>query len=59
MAEALQQLVLDTLQANEVIQDSRTLILPGQSHSAASHEDQIVVLGALNSLLSRDVRCHT
>jgi phenylalanyl-tRNA synthetase alpha chain len=55
MAEAIQQLILDTLQANEVIQDSRTLILPGQSYSAASHEDQIVVLGALNSLLSRDM----
>jgi phenylalanyl-tRNA synthetase alpha chain len=56
MAEALQQLILDTLQATDVISDTRSLTLPGQSQPAASHEDQITILGALNSLASRDVR---
>lgn len=56
MAEALQQLILDNLQATGIISDTRSLVLPGQSQPAASHEDQITVLGALNSLASRDVR---
>ena len=40
----LQQLVLDTLESQSLIKDTRTL-----------NEDQIAILGALNSLLSRDV----
>jgi phenylalanyl-tRNA synthetase alpha chain len=55
MAE-LQQLILDTIDAQETIQDTRSLIIPSQIQPATSHEDQIAILGALNSLLSRDVR---
>lgn len=56
MAESLQQLVLDTLNSSSPIKDTRTLVIPGQSQPAASHDAQITILGALNSLLSRDVR---
>lgn len=56
MAETLQQLILDTLDAQSNIKDTRDLTLPGQSTPAASHDAQTVILGALNSLLSRDVR---
>jgi phenylalanyl-tRNA synthetase alpha chain len=55
MAEALQQLILDTLDRSGTIGDTRTLVIPGRSDPAASHEDQITILGALNSLLSREV----
>ncbi|KAG5648936.1 hypothetical protein DXG03_000285 [Asterophora parasitica] len=55
MAESLQQLILDTIDARSIIDDTRTLTIPGQSQPAASHEDQITILGALNSLLSRDM----
>ena len=56
MAESLQQLILDTLDANSIIQDTRSLTIHGTSQPATSHEDQIAILGALNSLLSREVR---
>jgi phenylalanyl-tRNA synthetase alpha chain len=56
MAESLQQLILDTIDARKTIEDTRSLIIPGQTQPATSHEDQIAILGALNSLLSRDVR---
>lgn len=56
MSEALQKLILDTLDAKSAIKDTRELKLPGQSEAATSHDAQITVLGALNSLLSRDVR---
>jgi phenylalanyl-tRNA synthetase alpha chain len=56
MAETLQQLLLDTLDAQSTIKDTRSLVLPGQSQPATSHDAQITILGALNSLLSRDVR---
>jgi phenylalanyl-tRNA synthetase alpha chain len=56
MVESLQQLVLDTIDAHKTIEDTRSLIIPGQTQPATSHEDQIAILGALNSLLSRDVR---
>lgn len=56
MAEPLQQLVLTTLDAQGSIPDTRTLVLPGQTLPAASNDDQIAILGALNSLLSREVR---
>lgn len=55
MAEALQQLVLDTLAKLSVIQDTRVLVVPGQTDPAQSHEAQITILGALNSLQSREV----
>lgn len=54
MAEALQQLVLETLDKSGTIQDTRTLVIPGQRDLATSHEAQITILGALNSLLSRE-----
>lgn len=57
MAEAIQQLVLDTLDKFGTIQDTRALVLPGYTEPAASHDSQIIILGALNSLSSRDVRC--
>lgn len=56
MAEALQQLVLDKLAEDSIIKDTRIIILPGESEPAVSHEGQITILGALNSLLSREVR---
>ncbi|EED78742.1 predicted protein [Postia placenta Mad-698-R] len=59
MAEAIQQLVLDTLDKSGIIQDTRTLVLPGQADAAADHESQIVILGALNSLASRDMIAYT
>ncbi|KAJ3573352.1 hypothetical protein NP233_g2483 [Leucocoprinus birnbaumii] len=55
MAEALQQLVLTALDTNGTILDTRELVLPGQTKPATSSEDQIVILGALNSLLSREM----
>ncbi|KAN0097475.1 tRNA synthetases class II core domain (F) domain containing protein [Tylopilus felleus] len=55
MAEALQKLILDTLDELSTIQDTRTLVIPGQQDSATSHEAQITILGALNSLLSREM----
>ena len=57
MSEALQQLVLDTLDASGEISDTRSLTIPGQTGLATSHDAQITILGALNSLLSREV-CH-
>lgn len=56
MAEAIQQLILDSLDKSGSIQDTRTLVLPGYTEPAASHDSQIIILGALNSLSSRDVR---
>ncbi|KAJ7868594.1 phenylalanine-tRNA ligase [Mycena olivaceomarginata] len=55
MAEGLQQLILDTLHADSTIPDTRLLVIPGQSEPAASQDAQIIILGALNSLLSRDM----
>ncbi|KAJ7068410.1 phenylalanine-tRNA ligase [Mycena amicta] len=55
MSESLQQLILDLLDANTTIPDSRTITIPGQSEPAASQDAQIIVLGALNSLLSREM----
>ncbi|TFK75776.1 hypothetical protein BDN72DRAFT_809385 [Pluteus cervinus] len=55
MAEALQQLILDTLDKHSKIHDTRQLIIPGQQEPAASQDAQIIILGALNSLLSREM----
>ena len=56
MAEAIQRLVLDALDKDGTIKDTRTLTLPGHTEAAATHDAQIILLGALNSLSSRDVR---
>lgn len=55
MAEQLQQLILDTLDAQLTLPDTRALKIPGQSGLASSHDAQITILGALNSLLSREM----
>jgi phenylalanyl-tRNA synthetase alpha chain len=55
MSEALQQLILDTLDSSNVIKDTRSLVLPEKNAPAVTQDEQIVILGALNSLLSRDV----
>ena len=55
MAEAIQQLILDALDRQGKINDTRTLVLPGQSDAAVTQDAQITILGALNSLLSREV----
>ncbi|OAX44524.1 hypothetical protein K503DRAFT_764939 [Rhizopogon vinicolor AM-OR11-026] len=55
MAEQLQQLILDTLDAQSTLLDTRALTIPGQSSQATSHDAQITILGALNSLLSREM----
>lgn len=55
MAEALQQVILDTLDAESAIKDTRALVLPGEKQPAISNDAQIAILGALNSLSSRDV----
>lgn len=54
MAEQLQQLILDTLDTQSTLPDTRTLTIPGQSSQTTSHDAQITILGALNSLLSRE-----
>ncbi|KAI0796614.1 phenylalanine-tRNA ligase [Abortiporus biennis] len=59
MAEAIQQLILNTLDKNGSIKDTRTLTLPGQSELASTHDSQIIILGALNSLQSRDMISYT
>ncbi|EIN10409.1 hypothetical protein PUNSTDRAFT_51050 [Punctularia strigosozonata HHB-11173 SS5] len=55
MAEQLQKLILDTLDKDGTIQDTRQLTIPGSAGPATSNEDQIAILGALNSLASRDM----
>jgi hypothetical protein len=55
MSLELQQLVLDILDKESEIKDTRTIILPGESKSAASQDAQLLIQGALNSLLSREV----
>jgi phenylalanyl-tRNA synthetase alpha chain len=56
MTEILQKLILDELNAHSTIKDTRSLVLPGESQPAVTQNDQIVILSALNSLLSREVR---
>ncbi|KAF5344093.1 hypothetical protein D9758_008818 [Tetrapyrgos nigripes] len=52
MAEQLQQLVLDTLEKHSTIADTRSLDVQDNSDP---YEAQLAILGALNSLLSRDM----
>ena len=55
MAESIQQLVLDHLDIHGSVPDTRSLTLPGAAAPASDAESQITILGALNSLLSREV----
>lgn len=57
--EAVQQCVLTILENESIIQDTRDLGLPGNQVSAKSQEGQLVIQGALNSLLSKEVRILT
>lgn len=53
--EALQELILRTLDSDGSIKDTRQIILPSESQPAVSHDAQLTILGALNSLSSREV----
>lgn len=53
--EAIQELILSTLDREGEIKDTRNLVLPGDSGPAISQDAQLSILGALNSLSSRDV----
>lgn len=53
--ESVQHLILNTLDTETTIQDTRTLILPGETAAAVSQDAQLSILGALNSLSSREV----
>jgi phenylalanyl-tRNA synthetase alpha chain len=55
MAESIHHLLLDHLDIHGSISDTRQLILPGTATPATDAESQITILGALNSLLSREV----
>ena len=55
MAEDLQQLILNILNDSGTIKDTRTIVIPGSSRQASSSDAQITILGALNSLDSREV----
>lgn len=55
MAEAIQQLILITLDQDGEIKDTRQLVLPGESTPAASQDAQLLIIAALNSLNSRNV----
>ena len=55
MAEAIQQLILTTLDHDGEIKDTRQLVLPGESTPAASQDAQLLIIAALNSLNSRNV----
>lgn len=53
--EDVQQRILTILDQNSVIRDTRDLILPGKVESASTQEEQLIIQGALNSLLSKEV----
>ncbi|CCA73331.1 probable FRS2-phenylalanine--tRNA ligase beta chain, cytosolic [Serendipita indica DSM 11827] len=55
MAEAIQHLILETLDKHNVIKDTRELVLPGESKPAATQEAQLAIIAALNSLQSRNM----
>ncbi|KAI9466861.1 phenylalanine-tRNA ligase [Lactarius psammicola] len=55
MAESIQQLILDHLDIHGSVDDTRTLTLPGAAAPASNADSQITILGALNSLLSREM----
>ncbi|KAH9999312.1 phenylalanine-tRNA ligase [Russula vinacea] len=55
MAESLQQLILDHLDTHGSLSDSRNITIPGSTTPATDADAQISILGALNSLLSREM----
>jgi len=55
MSQELQQLILDTLEKESEIKDTRAIFLPGESGPALTQDAQLVIQGALNSLLSREM----
>jgi phenylalanyl-tRNA synthetase alpha chain len=55
MTEPIQQLILHNLDLNGAISDTRHLTLPTSTAPATDAESQVIILGALNSLLSREV----
>ncbi|KAG9015488.1 Phenylalanyl-tRNA synthetase, beta subunit, cytoplasmic [Tulasnella sp. JGI-2019a] len=59
MAEQLQQHILDQLNSSPSIQDTRTITIPGDASPATSQESQLIIQGALNSLLSREMITYT
>ncbi|KAG8969412.1 Phenylalanyl-tRNA synthetase, beta subunit, cytoplasmic [Tulasnella sp. 419] len=59
MAEQLQQLILDLLDKSSVIENTQTITIPGETSPATSNESQLVIQGALNSLLSREMVTYT
>ncbi|KAF8341638.1 tRNA synthetases class II core domain (F)-domain-containing protein [Cantharellus anzutake] len=59
MSQELQQLILDTLEKDGEIKDTRTIIIPGESRPASTQDAQLVIQGALNSLLSREMITYT
>ena len=59
MADQLQQLILDSLATASSIPDTRSLTVPGDSSPATSQDAQLVIQGALNSLLSKEARLDT
>ena len=54
MSESLQQLILQHLDTHASLSDTRSLSIPGFTQ-ATDADAQISILGALNSLLSREV----
>ena len=54
--EGVQQRILTVLGSDFIIRDTRDITLPGNHPSAKSQDGQLLILGALNSLLSREVR---
>jgi hypothetical protein len=55
MSESLQQLILVHLDTHGSLPDSRNITIPGYTTPATDADAQISILGALNSLLSREV----
>ncbi|KAG8703874.1 Phenylalanyl-tRNA synthetase, beta subunit, cytoplasmic [Ceratobasidium sp. 394] len=57
--ESLQQLILDTVEREGKIEDTRNIQLPASLHKDDLQEAQMVIQGALNSLLSREMVTYT
>lgn len=53
--ESLQQLIIDTLERDGKIDDTRNIKLPETLRKDDVQEAQMIIQGALNSLLSREV----
>lgn len=53
--EAVQQCILSLLESQSIIQDTRNVKLPGESKAATNQDGQLLIQGALNSLLSKEV----